>query len=123
MINNVQLNVFGEPLEPCCYSPKTGWHRDGYCNFFPDDLGKHLVCAEVTQDFLKFSKAKGNDLSTPNEFFPGLKAGEKWCICLMRVVEAFNAGHPPKVILASTHINVLEIVPSSLLQKMASLHD
>ena len=122
MINNAQLNVLGQPLEACCHDPKTGWQRDGYCNFFPDDRGKHLVCAEITRDFLNFSKSRGNDLSTPTHSFPGLKPGQKWCVCLMRVVEAFNAGHGPKIDLAATHISVLEVIPLSLLKQMAGIN-
>lgn len=120
MINSPQLNVLGEKLQPCCFNPETGWARDGYCNFSPEDLGKHLVCVLVTKDFLDYSKATGNDLTTPTEHFPGLKSGDKWCVCLMRVVAAFNAGHQPQIMLESTHISVLEVVPLSILKQMAA---
>lgn len=118
MLYNQQLNVFGEILQSCCTNPMTGWERDGMCGYFPEDRGQHLVCAEMTKDFLDFSKNKGNDLSTPNEFFPGLKPGDKWCVCLMRIVEAFNAGHAPKIDLAATHISVLEVIPLNILEQM-----
>lgn len=119
MINNKQLNVFGEKLEACCFDPKTGWQRDGYCNLFPDDLGQHLVCVTATEGFLDYSKATGNDLSTPTDFFPGLKPGDKWCVCLLRVVAAFNAGQAPIINLAATHISVLEVIPLNILEQMA----
>jgi len=118
-----QLNVLGTKLQPCCFEPKTGWMRDGHCNFYPEDRGLHIVCVEVTKEFLEFSLEKGNDLSTPTSYFPGLQPGDKWCICLMRFIEAFNAGKAPKVILEATNIHVLEVVPLSLLQQVATDHD
>ncbi|WP_111497025.1 MULTISPECIES: DUF2237 family protein [Marinobacter] len=102
---NDARNVLGEPLEACGYDPKTGFYRDGCCNVGPDDFGVHAVCAVVTDDFLEFSRARGNDLSTPRpEFgFPGLRAGDPWCLCAGRWQEAFNAGQAPRVRLRATH--------------------
>ena len=104
-------NVFGGELESCCTNPMTGWLRDGCCNTDERDHGRHVVCAEMTDDFLEFSKERGNDLSTPRpEFgFPGLKAGDKWCLCAARWQEAFEAGRAPKVILEATHERALEV--------------
>ena len=98
-------NVMGTNLEPCCSSPVTGFYRDGYCSTGPEDLGVHTVCAVVTKDFLKFSKERGNDLSTANPAFgfAGLKPGDKWCLCASRWQEAFEAGMAPSVVLAATH--------------------
>lgn len=104
-------NVFGGPLELCCTNPMTGWFRDGCCNTDERDHGLHVVCAEMTDAFLKFSRDRGNDLSTPRpEFsFPGLKAGDKWCLCATRWQEAFEAGYAPSVILEATHEKALEV--------------
>ncbi len=104
-------NVFGGELENCCTSPMTGWFRDGCCNTDERDVGRHVVCAEMTDEFLKFSKERGNDLSTPRpEFgFPGLKAGDKWCLCAARWQEAFEEGSAPRVILEATHERALEV--------------
>ncbi|MGA3172348.1 MAG: DUF2237 domain-containing protein [Chthoniobacteraceae bacterium] len=107
-----QTNVLGGPLECCCLRPLTGYYRDGYCKTGPGDVGLHTVCIEATDEFLAFSKSRGNDLSTPApEFeFPGLVAGDKWCLCVSRWVEALKAGRAPRVSLAATHISVLEFV-------------
>ncbi|MEO0815028.1 MAG: DUF2237 domain-containing protein [Myxococcota bacterium] len=104
-------NVFGGELESCCTNPMTGWFRDGCCNTDERDRGLHVVCAEMTDEFLQFSKEQGNDLSTPRpEFnFPGLKAGDKWCLCAARWQEAFEAGAAPQVILEATHEKALEV--------------
>jgi len=104
------LNVLGETLESCGNDPVTGFYRDGCCNTGPDDLGSHTVCAVVTEDFLAFSQARGNDLSTPRpEFgFPGLKAGDSWCLCAARWQEAFEADCAPRVRLRATHRAALE---------------
>ena len=104
-------NVFGGELESCCTNPMTGWFRDGCCNTDERDRGLHVVCAEMTAEFLEFSKEQGNDLSTPRpEFiFPGLKAGDKWCLCAARWQEAFEAGAAPQVILEATHEKALEV--------------
>lgn len=110
--NNGQLNVFGGPLADCSHAPKTGWFRSGCCETDPSDVGSHTVCAVMTAEFLTFSRARGNDLSTPRpEFgFPGLKAGDRWCLCAARWQEAFEAGCAPKVNLKATHRRALQIV-------------
>jgi len=103
-------NVLGGDLTCCCNAPKTGFYRDGYCNTGPQDAGKHVVCSKVTQEWLTFSAERGNDLMTPRpEFsFPGLKPGDKWCLCASRWKEAFDAGVAPPVVLEATHEKVLE---------------
>lgn len=103
-------NVLGGDLEPCCTSPMTGYYRNGSCDTGPGDMGVHVVCAEMTADFLEFSAAAGNDLSTPSpEFgFDGLVPGDKWCLCASRWKEALDAGHAPPVILEATHVLALE---------------
>lgn len=114
-------NVFGEPLQVCCTSPMTGFYRTGCCETGPEDLGVHVVCAEMSAAFLAFSKAKGNDLSTPvPEFgFPGLKPGDRWCLCAARWQEALEAGAAPPVILAATHEAALEHVALADLKRYA----
>ncbi len=114
-------NVLGGELQACCYSPKTGFYRDGYCHTGPEDLGSHTVCVEVNDMFLAFSKSRGNDLTTPHpEFgFPGLKTGDRWCLCAARWLEAFDAGHAPRVLLAACHERALEIVPLDALKSKA----
>jgi len=104
------INVLGEKLETCGKDPITGFYRDGCCNVGPDDFGLHAVCAVVTAEFLEFSKAQGNDLSTPRpEFgFEGLKPGDSWCLCAARWQEAFEAGSAPRVRLRATHQAALE---------------
>ncbi len=106
------LNVLDVELEPCSESPKTGFFRDGCCNTGPHDGGSHTVCAQMTEAFLAFSKSQGNDLSTPRpEFeFPGLKPGDRWCLCAGRWQEALEAGVAPRVFLRSTHRAALAIV-------------
>ena len=103
-------NVLGEPLEDCSIKPMTGFFRDGCCNTSAEDVGSHTVCAVMTATFLEFSKARGNDLSTPMpQFgFPGLKPGERWCLCAPRWQEAFEAGQAPRVVLRATHEGALE---------------
>jgi hypothetical protein len=105
-----QRNVYGEPLKGCSERPLTGFFRTGCCHTGPEDLGLHTVCVEVTAEFLAFSKARGNDLSTPQPGFPGLKPGDRWCLCAARWREALEAGRAPRVILAATHEATLEIV-------------
>lgn len=109
------LNVFGEKLITCSSDPLTGFYRNGCCDTGPDDYGRHTVCAVMTAEFLAFSKAAGNDLSTPRpEFgFAGLKPEDKWCLCVLRWKEAFEAGCPPKVVLEATHENALQFVKIS----------
>lgn len=114
-------NVLGTPLQPCSMDPMTGYFRDGCCNTGSGDFGVHVVCAEVTADFLKFSKSRGNDLSTPvPEYqFPGLKPGDRWCLCAERWKEAYDAGVAPAVVLESTHISMLEFATLEELQAHA----
>ena len=115
------LNVLGTPLQTCSTDPMTGWFRDGCCETQAQDRGRHIVCAVVTDDFLAFSKSRGNDLSTPRpEYrFPGLKAGDRWCLCLDRWREAHAAGVAPDVVLEATHQIALERVELSTLQAFA----
>ena len=115
------LNVLGERLKPCSFDPRTGFFRDGCCNTGPADRGRHTVCARMTEEFLAFSRARGNDLSTPRpEFgFEGLRAGDRWCLCVERWKEAWEAGVAPKVVLASTHASALDHVPRDALQAHA----
>ena len=107
-----ELNVFGEPLVPCSSSPLTGFYRNGYCSTGPDDAGRHVVCSVMTDQFLAFSKSVGNDLTTPRpEFaFPGLQAGDRWCLVALRWAEALDAGMAPRVVLAATHQGALRYV-------------
>jgi hypothetical protein len=105
-----QRNVLGGELQPCSLDPMTGFFRDGCCNTSAEDFGSHTVCAIMTAEFLAFSKARGNDLSTavPEYGFPGLKPGDRWCLCAPRWREAFIAGQAPKVVLAATQEGALE---------------
>jgi len=116
-----QRNVFGEPLVSCSERPLTGFYRSGCCHTGPEDVGLHTVCVEVTAEFLAFSKACGNDLSTPRpEFgFPGLEPGDRWCLCAARWREAFEAGRAPRVILSATHEATLELVELGDLKRYA----
>ncbi|OUL33791.1 hypothetical protein BV372_15570 [Nostoc sp. T09] len=114
-------NVLGTNLEICCTSPMTGYYRDGLCNTGGQDFGMHVVCAQVTAEFLEFTKLQGNDLSTPvPEFnFPGLKPGDRWCLCAARWQEALEAGVAPPVVLSATHARALEACNLEDLQKHA----
>lgn len=114
-------NVLGGDLEVCCTSPMTGFYRDGRCETGPQDRGVHVVCAIVTQEFLTYSKNRGNDLITPNLFygFPGLKPGDGWCLCASRWKEAYDAGVAPKVKLDATHEAALRIVSLDILKEHA----
>lgn len=114
-------NVIGGNLEACCTSPVTGFYRDGFCRTGGQDFGSHVVCAEVTSEFLEFTKLRGNDLSTPvpDSNFPGLKPGDRWCLCASRWQEALNAGVAPPVILSATHARALEMVSLDELKKHA----
>lgn len=105
-------NVLGSDLQPCCHVPMTGFYRDGLCRTGPGDVGLHVLCAQVTEEFLEFSKSRGNDLSTPQPAmaFPGLEPGDRWCLCVTRWKEAFEAGVAPPVVLEATHISALEFV-------------
>ncbi len=110
-------NVLGGPLQACSYDPVTGFYRDGCCRTREDDAGQHVVCARMTEDFLAYSAAQGNDLSTPRPEwrFNGLKPGQRWCLCARRWLEACEAGVAPPVILESTHEKALDIIARSLL--------
>ncbi|RMH73663.1 MAG: DUF2237 domain-containing protein [Gemmatimonadetes bacterium] len=114
-------NVLGTELKICCTRPMTGFYRTGKCETGREDRGLHLVCAQMTAEFLNFSKSCGNDLTTPVPMFqfPGLTPGDRWCVCVARWVEAFNAGVAPPVILEATHISVLEFVTLDELQQYA----
>jgi len=116
------INVFGESLEPCSEDPLTGFFRDGCCNTNDQDVGSHTVCIEVTQEFLEYSRFKGNDLSTPMpEFgFPGLKEGDRWCLCAARWKEAFEQEMAPRVHLTRTHKKALEIISLDILREFAA---
>lgn len=114
-------NVLNEPLQTCCESPMTGFYRNGCCDTGPGDSGIHTVCAEMTAEFLAFSKARGNDLRTPlpQYDFPGLTPGDCWCLCVLRWKEAYEAGMAPRVKLAATHISTLEFVELEELREYA----
>tara|TARA_R110002096_G_scaffold132048_6_gene282160 strand:- start:1276 stop:1647 length:372 start_codon:yes stop_codon:yes gene_type:complete len=116
-----QKNVFGDELQECSFDPMTGYYRDGWCNTDASDHGLHTICVQVTDSFLQYSKKKGNDLSTPvPEFgFPGLSAGDRWCLCALRWKEAFDEGVAPKVVLLATNENVLDIIPLETLKQYA----
>jgi uncharacterized protein len=114
-------NLLGTELEICSSSPLTGFYRDGCCNTGGDDTGVHAVCAQVTDDFLDFSRRVGNDLSTPRpEFgFAGLVAGDRWCLCAARWQQAYDAGHAPPVVLAGTHAKALDWCDRDALLELA----
>lgn len=105
-------NVLGEPLEPCSMDPLTGFARNGSCETGPQDLGSHTLCAQVTQEFLEYSRTRGNDLiaAVPAVGFPGLKPGDRWCLCAARWQEALQAGVAPRVVLRATHERALDVV-------------
>jgi len=121
MAESIRTNVLGGKLLACCTSPMTGFYRDGYCRTGPGDYGLHTVCIEATSEFLAFSRARGNDLTTPiPEYqFPGLVPGDKWCLCVTRWKEALDAGKAPSVVLSATHISALEFVSLEDLQSHA----
>jgi uncharacterized protein (DUF2237 family) len=114
-------NVLGGTLIPCSVSPRTGFYRDGCCNTGPEDVGLHVVCAQVTAAFLAFARGRGNDLVTPApEYgFPGLKPGDRWCVCAGTWREAFEAGVAPPVVLAATHEETLAMIPLDALKQHA----
>jgi uncharacterized protein (DUF2237 family) len=116
------LNVLGGELVPCSLAPRTGFYRNGCCETGPEDVGLHTVCAVMTAEFLAFSKAAGNDLSTPvPEYgFPGLKPGDRWCLCAPRWKEALDAGAAPRVVLEATHEETLAITPLGVLKDYAA---
>jgi uncharacterized protein (DUF2237 family) len=113
MAREEDMNVVGGELLSCSADPMTGFYRDGCCATGAEDVGSHTVCALMTDDFLQFSAAAGNDLSTPRPDwgFPGLVAGDRWCVCAARWLEAYDAGCAPRVVLAATHARALDVVP------------
>ncbi len=115
-------NVLGTPLAVCSVRPLTGFYRNGRCETGRDDVGLHCVCVVATDEFLAFSAARGNDLSTPNPAyaFPGLQAGDRWCLCILRWKEALEAGRAPPVVLEATHISTLEFVALEDLRRHAA---
>lgn len=115
-------NVLGSDLEPCGFDPVTGFYRDGCCNTGSEDIGLHVVCAQVTAEFLAFSKEQGNDLSTPQPEvgFPGLRPGDRWCLCAARWAEAFAEGVAPPVVLEATHMTTLEWIELDTLRQFAA---
>lgn len=116
------LNVLGEPLESCSRAPLTGFFRNGCCDTGPQDRGQHTVCALMTDEFLALSKYLGNDLSTPRPAygFPGLRAGDRWCLCASRFLQAHDEGAAPQVRLRATHARTLDVVPLDVLRLYAA---
>jgi uncharacterized protein (DUF2237 family) len=114
-------NVLGEPLQECGCQPLTGWYRDGTCRTNPADLGRHTVCCEVTEAFLVYSRAQGNDLTmaAPAFGFPGLKPGDRWCVCARRWLEAYEDGMAPPVCLEACEISTLEVISLEVLRQFA----
>jgi uncharacterized protein (DUF2237 family) len=112
-------NVLGGPLEVCGTDPLTGFYRNGCCDTGPDDLGMHTVCVIVTDEFLVFSRERGNDLTTPQPGFPGLHAGDPWCLCALRWLEAHRSGIAPPVLLSATHESTLSVIPLEALERHA----
>lgn len=114
-------NVLGGRLAPCSLEPRTGFYRDGCCNTGAEDHGLHIVCAQVTRAFLEFARRQGNDLVTPvPEFaFPGLKPGDRWCVCAATWRQAYEAGVAPPVVLAATHEETLAVIPLDALKEHA----
>jgi len=115
------VNVFGETLALCSDDPVTGFYRDGACNTCRQDAGSHTVCIEASAEFLEYSRFKGNDLSTPvpDSDFKGLRAGDRWCLCAVRWLQALEDNMAPRVYLKRTHIRALDIVPMELLKRYA----
>ena len=116
-----QLNIFNEPLEACSFDPVTGFFRSGCCETSEQDTGSHSVFSIMTEEFLKFSKSKGNDLSTPVPAFdfPGLNSGDRWCLCAARWLEAYEAGSAPSIIARATHRRALEIIPMEVMKEFS----
>ena len=122
IVRDDAINVLGGELEPCSMEPLTGFFRDGCCNTCSEDVGSHTVCIEVSAEFLEYSRFVGNDLSSPssNAAFPGLKEGDRWCLCAARWLEAHEKGMAPRLFLNNTHISALEIIPLALLKQHAA---
>ncbi|MFI8379769.1 DUF2237 family protein [Leeuwenhoekiella sp. NPDC079379] len=106
---NQDFNIYGRPLQACCFNPKTGYFRDGFCRTIEEDYGTHILCAIVTEEFLRYSASKGNDLMTPIPHwdFPGLKPGDSWCLCISRWLEAEKKGVAPRLNLEACHQDAL----------------
>lgn len=117
----MERNVLGEPLDICCTNPMTGYFRDGFCRTVSQDTGTHTVCAIMNDEFLQFSASMGNDLITPipHYQFPGLKAGDKWCLCVNRWIQAYKAGKAPMLLLEATHEKTLDYIELDNLVKFA----
>ena len=113
------MNVLGRNLKLCGLNPLTGYERKGYCSLNEHDQGTHIVCAIVTKEFLNFTYNKGNDLISPRNQFPGLKPGDRWCLCVLRWIEAYNNNVAPLLDLECTHSDVLKYVPLNILIKYA----
>ena len=120
-VSSTKKNVLGEPLQPCCFAPLTGYFRDGFCRTDNSDFGRHIICAEMTAEFLAHSKQVGNDLSTPRpEFdFPGLQPGDRWCLCALRWKAAWEQGLAPPVLIESCEESALKVVPLEVLKQYA----
>ncbi len=118
MVKEIVRNILGTELKSCCTDPMTGFYRDGYCNTGQMDTGSHIVCVVITDEFLKFTQLCGNDLSTPRpEYqFPGLKAGDCWCLCALRWKEAYEAGFAPPIKPEATHEKALEFIDKTVLE-------
>ncbi len=125
MSRDPDLNVVGGELLPCSTDPMTGFYREGCCSTGSEDLGSHTVCVVLTEEFLEFSQAAGNDLSTPRPEwgFDGLQPGDRWCLCASRWLEAFEAGRAPEVVLGATHARALEVIPIEALTARAVAPD
>ena len=126
METEITKNILGGKLQTCGQQPRTGYYRNGCCETGPDDLGRHVVCAIVTNEFLEFSRSRGNDLITarPSYDFPGLKGGDRWCLCALRWKEAYEAGVAPPVVLEATHEAALRYLTlESLLSHAYTLHN
>ena len=121
MDDKTQLNLFHEIIEECSCDPLTGFFRTGCCDTSDQDLGSHTVCALMTEDFLKFSTEQGNDLSTPvpQYNFPGLKEGDRWCLCANRWLEAYEFDSAPKIIAKATNVKALDIIPLEIIKEFA----
>ena len=120
-MRTLEKNVLGSELQSCCEDPLTGYYRDGYCTTGENDIGKHITCAEMTEEFLNFSLSKGNDLVTSRieHNFKGLKPGDHWCLCVLRWLEAYNENVAPKIRLEATHIEMLNYIKLEELKKFA----
>jgi len=121
MKDKSQLNLFHEMIEECSCDPMTGFFRTGCCETADQDLGSHTVCALMTEDFLKFSIQQGNDLSTPvpQYNFPGLKEGDRWCLCANRWLEAYESDSAPAIIAKATNLKALDIIPMEIIKEFA----